>query len=251
MQELESNSLPSTRWIAAAVSAALLFSSISGDMLRPLLRATPAVHVPYLGSALISLADILLMLVLVSVAARCLPTRVVALSGWNADPWASLRWFALVLAPPLLLALLLLPLSSDLDLPDLLWKGIAGPAVEEFYYRGLAVAVLMRWCGWRWWSACLWPALFFGVAHLWQGSEWIETAGVVVITGVGGLLFGWLFVRWRFNLWPPLLLHIGMNSLWLIFAMGETAIGGWLGNGLRLLVVALAITLTFRLAPRQ
>ncbi len=253
-QELAAVPSPATsraHWIAAAVSLALLFSSVSGGLLRPLLRGTAAAHVPYLGSALVSLADVLALLLLVSLAARCLPTRVVALTGWNGDLWAPLRWIALVMAPALLGALIWLPVSGDFGPPDLLWKGIAGPAVEEFFYRGLAVGVLMRLCGWRWWSACLWPALFFGIAHLWQGSEWLDTAAVVVITALGGLLFGWLFARWRFNLWPPVLLHVGMNSLWLVFAMGETAIGGWLGNALRLAIVVLAIVLTWRMAPER
>jgi hypothetical protein len=46
-------------------------------------------------------------------------------------------------------------------------------------------------------------------------------------------------------------LHVGLNALWLIFDLGENAIGGWLGNGLRLSVVVTAIAATFWLAPRR
>jgi membrane protease YdiL (CAAX protease family) len=99
------------------------------------------------------------------------------------------------------------------------------------------------------WQACLLPAMFFGVAHLWQGNDLMSIAGVVIITGLGGLLFGWLFVRWNFNLWPAVLLHIGMNSLWTVFALGENAIGSEMGNMLRLTTVLLAIILSLRMAP--
>jgi membrane protease YdiL (CAAX protease family) len=31
--------------------------------------------------------------------------------------------------------------------------------------------------------------------------------------GFGGLLFGWLYVRWGFNLWPAFFVHAGLNTL--------------------------------------
>ncbi|MCR5873053.1 CPBP family glutamic-type intramembrane protease [Phenylobacterium sp. J426] len=93
------------------------------------------------------------------------------------------------------------------------------------------------------------PALMFGLVHAGQGSDPASIAGVVAITGLGGLLFGWLFVRWDFNLWPPILLHVGMNSLWIVFALGENALGGWLGNALRLGIVVGAVLLTLRMTP--
>ncbi|MFT3811091.1 MAG: CPBP family intramembrane metalloprotease [Micropepsaceae bacterium] len=122
---------------------------------------------------------------------------------------------------------------------------MGAPVVEEVLYRGLAVGVLIRWCGWNWLAACLWPAVFFGLAHIWQGESLGETAAVVGITAFGAVLFGWLYVRWGFSLWPPILLHIGMNMQWLVFDLGETAIGGVTGNVLRFGVVALAVGATF------
>ena len=46
-----------------------------------------------------------------------------------------------------------------------------------------------------------------------------------------------------------MLLHIGMNTLWTTFAFGDDAVGGWLGNALRLLTVATALIATRWLAP--
>jgi hypothetical protein len=51
------------------------------------------------------------------------------------------------------------------------------------------------------------------------------------------------------NQWPPILLHVGLNGLWLVFGLGDDAIGGGVGNGLRLGIVLVAIVATTRLAP--
>ena len=53
------------------------------------------------------------------------------------------------------------------------------------------------------------------------------------------------------NLWPAIILHVGLNALWLIFALGENAVGGWFGNAVRLAVVIFAIAGTLMLAPRK
>jgi len=108
----------------------------------------------------------------------------------------------------------------------------------------------MGLCGWRFFPAALAPALLFGLAHISQGSEPMEIAGIVAITAVGGLLFGWLFVRWGFNLWPAIFVHMGLNALWSVFALGDNAIGGWFGNALRLAVIAAGVGLTLLLAPK-
>jgi len=142
------------------------------------------------------------------------------------------------------------PVASDLSANTLLWQGGIFPLIEEVVYRGLAVGALVMLAHWRWWAACLAPALMFGIVHMAQGQNPMDALGIVAITAFGGMLFGWLFVRWRFNLWPPILLHVGLNSLWIVFALGETALGGWLGNGLRLAVVLAAIVLTWKMAPR-
>lgn len=54
---------------------------------------------------------------------------------------------------------------------------------------------------------------------------------------------------WGFNLWTAVLLQVGLNSLWLVLELGETALGAWLGNILRLAVITIAVGATFWLAP--
>ncbi len=241
---------PQSLAIAFAISVALIYSTQSGDLMRTLPDIEPITDFPYARAALASISDALVMLALVSIAALRSPAFVLSLAGIFSSPWRPLLWGLIVLAPALVACLALASPAPDVEAADIVWKAIGGPITEEVVYRGLAIGVLVRLCGWSMWAACLWPAIFFGAVHVWQGEDFGSILGVVAITALGGLLFGWLFVRWRFNLWPPILLHVGLNALWLIFDLGENAIGGWLGNGMRLSVVAIAIAATFWLAPR-
>jgi hypothetical protein len=236
--------------VAGAVAVALAYAGFSGGLVRPLLTA-PVFETPYLASVLVNLSDLVVMAVLLCLARRTAPGRLVGLSGVTASPVRPLIWAAMLFVPSVLIGVFSAPVSTDFGADDLFWQGVGFPVIEEVVYRGLAVAALVRWAGWRWFAACLLPALFFGVIHMSQGGDMMEAAGIAAITGLGGLLFGWLFVRWDFNLWPPILLHVGLNSQWIIFALGETALGGWLGNGLRLAVVLGAIALTLKMAPRR
>lgn len=235
--------------VALALSAALVFTTVSGDLLRPFLSVDPIARVPYLRSAFTSLADVIVLIALVSLAALRSPASVFALAGLDARPFRPLVWAVVVFAPTVAYALLMAPVAA-FD-PGIWWTGLGGPFMEELAYRGLAIGVLMRLCGWSLWPACLLPAAFFGAVHMWQGEDPASIAGVVAITGAGGLLFGWLFVRWGFSLWPAFLLHAGLNLQWSIFDLGDNAIGGMTGNVLRFAVVALAIALTFVMAPRR
>lgn len=240
---------PTSLLIAAAVAATLGWSMVSGDVVRALPLSLP--KIPYLRSGLATLSDILLMIALAALAARRSPTWVLSLTGVQRLNRLHLLWVALVFAPVVIAAALLAPLAPDLDAKAFVWPGVLGPFTEELFFRGLAVGLLIQAAGWRFLPAVLFPAIFFGLAHLWQGNSPAETAMAVAITGLGGLGFGWLFVRWGYALWPPILLHIGMNCLWTAFALGEDAVGGVLGNALRLATVLLAIGLTLRLSPRH
>lgn len=232
--------------LAAAVGAALIWAAFSGSWLRPLL---PSLGMAYGRSLLVNLADLAVMALLVGLAARAHPRRLFELSGLAASGRRPLAWAGVLFIPAVAVAALLAPVSASFTADDLFWQGVGFPVLEEVIYRGLAVGALIRWAGWPWWAACLAPAVMFGLVHAGQGSDLGSIAGVVAITGLGGLLFGWLFVRWDFNLWPAILLHVGMNSLWIVFGLGENALGGWLGNGLRLAVVAGAVLLTLPMAP--
>lgn len=235
--------------VALAVSAALVWTTLSGDVMHGL--GGLAGQVPYGGSVLASLSDVLVMVALAALAAGRSPLAILSLAGLSSPVRRPLLWAVIWIAPAVAICLIWARLAPDLKAADIAWLSIGGPFVEELVYRGLAVGVLMRVCGWRGPAACLWPALFFGLVHVWQGSDPGTIAGVVAITALGGLTFGWLFIRWNFNLWPPVLLHVGLNLLWQVFNLGDNAIGGWVGNAERIVAVMTAIAATFWLAPRD
>ena len=227
--------------------AALLFACFSGDIMR---WAFAAEYFPYMRSLLATLSDIFFMLLAVSLAAACRQKTLIGLSGVLATIKRPLLWAAIIFLPALLLCLTTAPISPGLEAAEVVWKAVVGPITEEFFYRGLAIGILMQLCRWPFFAACLCPAAFFGAVHIWQGSDLASAAGVIAITAAGGILFGWLFVRWNYNLWPPIFMHVGLNSLWLVFDLGQNAIGGWFGNAMRLAVVVAGIAGTFWLAPR-
>lgn len=236
--------------LSAAVIAGLAFAAISGGVLRPLLTAGWILSTPYARSALISLADAGVLFALVWLAAWSHPARIAAVTGLGASALRPLLWAGASFLPAIIVCTLLVPLSDASGPADYGWLVIGGPVIEEIVYRGLAVGVLVRLAGWHWLPAVILPGIVFGLVHAGSGTEPMEIAGIVAITGLGGLLFGWLFVRWQFNLWPAILLHVGLNGLWTAFALGENAIGDLFANGVRFGTVILAIALTFVLAPK-
>jgi hypothetical protein len=242
---------PQMLFIFLAVSVALVYTTQSGDLVAALIDARFVRGIPYARSIFASLSDFTVMIALVSLAARRWPASIIALAGFNASPRRPLLWAAIWFLPALAICVIMAKLASDVSAGDVAWEAVGGPFSEEFVYRGLAVGVLVRLCGWSWLPACILPAIFFGAAHVWEGSDLETIAGVVAITTIGGILFGWLFVKWGFNLWPSILLHVALNGLWLVFNLGENAIGGWLGNGLRLAVIAIAVATTFWFASKQ
>lgn len=234
--------------IAAAVSLGLIWTVNSWELLSPYYG--PGISaVPYLGSALTSLSDLVVMTGLAILASGRGPAAVLGLTGLFAPIQRPLLWAALLFVPAVVVCLMVTRLAEGLKAQDLLWTSLGGPIFEEVVFRGLAVGLLIRWAGWHWLAACLWPAVFFGAAHLWQGSEPMEILGIVAITGLGGVIFGWLYWRWDFNLWPAIFAHIGLNALWSLFDLGDTALGGAFGNILRFSIIGVGILLTLRLAP--
>jgi hypothetical protein len=52
-------------------------------------------------------------------------------------------------------------------------------------------------------------------------------------------------MRWE-NLWVPIFIHALMNGWWQIFEVDDTALGGYLANIARLIVIAISILITIK-----
>lgn len=229
--------------VVAIVVLALIWATLSGDVLRALM-AEPPLGSRLLRSVIIMASDLAVLMLPLWIVVGIGPGAQFVLAGVTAPIARPLLWGLALFVPAAIACVALAPLAPDFSVAQLLGNGLIGPFYEELFYRGLAVGALIRLAGWHWAPAALLPAVFFAVAHLYQGEDVASTAGVLAITGIGGLYFAWLMIRWGWNLWPAVVVHAGLNSLWIIFALGDNALGGVLGNAVRGWVVAASIVST-------
>ncbi len=121
------------------------------------------------------------------------------------------------------------------------------PFTEELFFRGLFGALLVRAGGWRFWPAAILGGVLFGAAHVsWTTAPTTASLSTFLVTGAGGVWFAWLFRRWRWNLWVPILLHALMNFSWMFFGAAEGAVGGLYPNIGRALTIALSVVGTLQ-----
>ena len=128
------------------------------------------------------------------------------------------------------------------------WLFLAGlyPLLEEVLYRAFLCGLLVSRGGLPAWAAIGVSAALFGWVHVDLSAPWAQSVGLFLLTGFGGAVFAWLFLRWRRNLWVPFMLHAGMNLAWNVFEVADTALGGWYPFALQLASIVLAIVLTLR-----
>jgi uncharacterized protein len=122
--------------------------------------------------------------------------------------------------------------------------GFISAVGEEVRFRGFAFGLLYRRLGLGFWLSVILPTAFFGLGHLYEVRGIQDSLRIVALTGLGSIWFGWLYVRWEYNLWIPIALHALMNSWWTIFGASETALGGTEANIARLLTIVLSVVLT-------
>jgi membrane protease YdiL (CAAX protease family) len=109
----------------------------------------------------------------------------------------------------------LLPSGIDVDilgegirrLVTIVMIGLAGPLVEELFFRGFLLTALAGPLGPL--RAAAVTSIIFAAGHI--------DLGVMVPFFVSGMLLSWLFLRTR-SIWPPFLAHATQNllALWLI-----------------------------------
>jgi uncharacterized protein len=107
-----------------------------------------------------------------------------------------------------------------------LFGQIVNAFMEEGIFRGVMLPHLMR--RFRFWQANALQAFLFGLAHLvWPLSSWVrgqatageaaaEAVSLLVLTTVGGLVFGYLYYRTG-SLWTAVFAHLIDNVIGLFF----------------------------------
>jgi membrane protease YdiL (CAAX protease family) len=141
-------------------------------------------------------------------------------------------------------------ITPHMNVVEILFLAVLSSIAEEIEFRGLGVLVFRRGTGWPFWVV-VWPqALLFGLGHIEKGQNMVEMAGLLLLTGTGGILFAWLAYRWQ-SLWFPISVHILTNLWWAVFSVSDTALGGWFAFALQLTSIVAAIAITLRWSRRS
>ena len=178
--------------------------------------------------------------------------RELGLSPAPRDIGRGLLFAVIATAPALVTFAATFSLTRGLTIWDLWMTAVVSPVAEEALFRGYVFRQLYARARWPAWAAVLVQVVPFALGHLDQaeragGGPAIEV-GVLLVTGAGAAVFAWLFVRTGYDLWFVIGLHALLNLYWHVFAVSDTAIGGWIANVARLVVLGLAIWLSRRLA---
>lgn len=137
--------------------------------------------------------------------------------------------------------------NTEISLNQILIVGVAAGFFEELYFRGFLFGQFYRYTNFGFFSSAFLASLLVGVGHLFLGSDVVEIALIFFITFISGLIFGWVYSEWNFNLWVPVFLHIFINLSWEMFAIKYN----YYANFIRLATVILIVVLTFIYKKRK
>lgn len=154
-------------------------------------------------------------------------------------------WLAFLFVLPMLVSSAIIgKINANLSFLELMHRTVVAGFMEEVLFRGFLFGILFRKFNWGFIPASLLGAIFFGLGHLYQGADAMESFTVFLVTFMGALWFAWLFIEWRQNLWLPVFLHIFMNLSWTLFDVGNNAAGDLITNLFRFITIALTVTFT-------
>ncbi len=137
-------------------------------------------------------------------------------------------------------------INPDLTFPLLVRKSFLPGFIEELLCRAFMFGLFFRYAKIGFFWATLFPAILFGLAHVYQGHDMVSSLAAFGVTFIGAVYFSWMYAAWNFNLWIPIGLHLLMNAAWVIFNVTgtEVAAGGLISNIVRVASIALAIVIT-------
>ncbi|MEM0519480.1 MULTISPECIES: CPBP family intramembrane glutamic endopeptidase [Aequorivita] len=153
--------------------------------------------------------------------------------------------FALVCTLPMYIGFsILFEFNANIKINTILIGVVAAGFFEELYYRGFLFGLPFRKTKLGFILSIFFGALYFGLLHLYQSTEFNELLGIFLITFLGGILFAWVYAEWNFNIWVPVFLHMLMNLAWELFSVSDNALGGFYANVFRFVTIGLVIILT-------
>jgi membrane protease YdiL (CAAX protease family) len=148
--------------------------------------------------------------------------------------------FAFICTLPMLIGYsFLFKFNSKISLNGILIGAILAAFFEELYFRGVFFGQIFRFTKIGFIPSIIIGAILFASAHLWQSSDFSVVIGIFATTFLGAIFFAWTYIEWDNNLWVPIGLHLFMNLHWMLFSVGDNALGSIYANVFR------AITITF------
>ena len=232
----------SRTWYAAIACIAFLIATHVTDLMR-LARARRFIH----GWASLGVANLLQVILSVwgiTIAHATGIQRAIKELGLRA-PIGRAAIFAFIAALPMLIAFALsCRLNPNMSVLTVGVGCFLAPFPEEVLFRGYVFGQLYRRARWGFCLSALVPSVLFALGHAYQATGVLQLTRIFAVTGLGSILGCWLFVRWDYNLWVVFGLHSLMNLWWELFGIDDSALGGWIANGARLLTVTIAILLT-------
>jgi membrane protease YdiL (CAAX protease family) len=153
--------------------------------------------------------------------------------------------FGLACTSPMLIGFLFnFKVDRSLTTDYLIILTISSAFFEEVIFRGYLFGMLYRNTKWGFFPSVLLGSVIFGLIHLYQAKDLLESTGIFLITFLGSLLFSWVYAEWKLNLWFAIFLHFFMNLNWSVFAVDDNGLGGVLANFFRFGTLALAVMVT-------
>ena len=134
-----------------------------------------------------------------------------------------------------------------------LLAGLVASTQEEFFFRLLAIPLVIRWFNRRW-LAVLLPAVVWGFLHSNYPVEPVYTRGIEV--SIVGIAFGLAFLR--YGIWAPIIAHYAVNAFMTALPMMKSSslyfqVSGVVVTGVLLVpgMIALFAVLTGRSRERE
>ncbi|MDX5422053.1 MAG: CPBP family intramembrane metalloprotease [Hymenobacteraceae bacterium] len=140
--------------------------------------------------------------------------------------------------------------NSELDGLSVYRGAFTAAVFEELAFRALIFGALYHCCGWRFLPAALPPAIIFGLEHLYQASDVTGAILTFLFMFSCAIWVSWLYVKWGNNLYLAIFLHLLMNFSWMLFQIGDGALGDLVSNLARLATFAVSVVVTLHVTGR-
>lgn len=173
--------------------------------------------------------------------------------GLNKNVFMGAGVALLCTSPMILSSMMFGSFNLSITVNDVFRKIIFSGFFEELVFRGFLFGLLFRYAKWGFIPAALIGVLFFGIGHLYQGSDVISALASFGVTALGAIWFSWMYVEWRYNLWLPISMHVFMNASWILFSVSNTAVGDVNTNIFRgiTIVSIIIVTIVYKRLKQQ